>query len=266
MSQFECPALTAEVPNFRDLGGVPAGSGREFRRGVIFRSQALTGLSDEAQAELIALGLTHVVDLRMERERIDLPVTVPSQIRVVIADVIGDSHSEGAAAAGQASSAAGTQQSAVASPPGGVDMMIETYRNFIQLDAAQRAYGGFARAVLASDGSLAVYCAAGKDRTGWAAAFLQNFAGVDEATAIEEYAKSNTHLVSRYAPRIESVRAAGGDLEAFKALVNANPDYLAAAFEHMRALYGNIEGYMAKGLGLTPQELVLLESRVVTNH
>jgi protein-tyrosine phosphatase len=230
---------------------------------VVFRTQALSGLSDEAQAELLAIGLTRVVDLRMGRERIDLPVTVPASIAVVVADVVGDTDADGAAAAGQA--ATGNDDQPLPSPrPGGKDMMLETYRNFVQLPAAQAAYGSFARTVLEGDGAVAVYCAAGKDRTGWAAAFLQSFAGVDEATAIDEYAQSNIHLVTRYGPRIESMRESGGDLEAFKALVNADPDYLAEAFAHMRALYGDIEGYLTKGLGLSQAELASLEARIVT--
>ncbi|MDP2287624.1 MAG: tyrosine-protein phosphatase [Actinomycetota bacterium] len=257
------PALNAEVPNFRDLGGVPAGADREFCRGVVYRTQALSGLSEQAQAELLSLGLTRVVDLRMEQERTDLPVTVPAGIEVTVADVIGDVAVSGAAAAGAATTGRQSQQAVSASPPGGKDMMLETYRNFIRLPAAQAAYGAFAKAVISSDGAIAVYCAAGKDRTGWAAAFLQNFAGIDEATAIQEYARSNEYLVSRYEPRIESVRASGGDLEAFSALVNADPDYLAEAFSFMHARYGDIEGYLTKALGLTQQELARLENRIV---
>ncbi len=257
------PALTTEVPNFRDLGGVPAGPGREVRRGVVYRTQALTGLSSQAQSALLELGLTKVIDLRMARERQDLPVSLPNQIAVVVADVVGDVVDSGAAAAGAAATGQGSGQPANASPPGGKDMMLETYRNFVQKPAAQKAYGSVARELAAGEGAMAVYCAAGKDRTGWAAAFLQHFAGVDEATAIQEYARSNALLVSRYEPRIESVRASGGDLEAFKALVAADPDYLAEAFACMRTQYGDIESYMVNGLGLSADELVKLEARLV---
>ena len=263
MNEQLFPALTAEVPNFRDLGGVPAGPGREFRRGVVYRTQALTGLSSQAQAELRALGLTRVIDLRMENERVDLPVSVPDGIAVLVADVVGDARASGAAAAGAAATGQESQGAAEASPPGGKDMMLETYRNFVRSPAAQKAYGSFARAVATEDGSVAVYCAAGKDRTGWAAAFLQSFAGVDEATAIEEYAKSNTYLVTRYEPRIESVRASGGDLVALKALVSADPDYLAEAFAFMRKEFGDVESYMSMGLGLSQDELSRLHGRVV---
>ncbi len=260
------PALTAEVPNFRDLGGVPAGPGREFRRGIVYRTQALTGLSSSAQAELLQLGLSRVIDLRMAKERRDLPVSLPTQIEVVVADVVGDVVDSGAAAAGAAATGQGSGQPANPSPPGGKDMMLETYRNFVQKPAAQKAYSSVARQVAMGEGAIAVYCAAGKDRTGWAAAFLQHFVGVDEATAIQEYARSNALLVSRYEPRIESVRASGGDLEAFKALVAADPDYLAEAFAFMRKLYGDIESYLINGLGLSMHELSSLEARLASSR
>lgn len=262
MNEQLFPALTAEVPNFRDLGGVPAGEGREFRSGVVFRTQALVGLSPQAQAELQTLGLTQVVDLRMANERTDLPVTLPAGIEVLVADVIGDIAQSAAATAGAAATGRDIGKQA-ANSPGGKLMMLETYRNFVQLPAAQAAFGAFARTVAQQGSVVAVYCAAGKDRTGWAAAFLQNFAGVDEATAIEEYAKSNTYLVSRYGPRIDRVRAAGGDVDAFKALVNADPDYLAEAFACMRESYGDIEAYLSKALGLSQEELDQLEMRIV---
>ena len=257
------PALTAEVPNFRDLGGVPAGPGREFRRGVVYRTQALTGLSEQAQSELVKLGLTCVVDLRMASERVDLPVTVPDGIAVQVADVVGSAPTSAAAAAGAAATGHDSAPSSPASPAGGKDMMLETYRNFVRSPAAQAAYGAFARTVATEEGSIAVYCAAGKDRTGWAAAFLQNLAGVDESTAIDEYAKSNANLVTRYQPRMEKVLESGGDVEAFRALVNADPDYLAEAFAFMRAEFGDIEGYASRALGLSPDELALLRDRIV---
>ena len=59
------------------------------------------------------------------------------------------------------------------------------------------------------------------------------------------------------------MRESGGDLDAFRALVAANPDYLAEGFSFMRARYGDIEGYMTKALGLSQQELTSLEKRIV---
>ncbi|MFA7324568.1 MAG: tyrosine-protein phosphatase [Candidatus Nanopelagicales bacterium] len=258
--------LLAEQPNFRDLGGVPAGPGREFRRGVVYRAQALTGLSDEATSALRSLGLSHVVDLRMERERRELPVALPPHMTVVVADVMADLADNGAVAAGSAMSSNdddATVKVERAAPAGGRDMMLETYRNFVRLPSAKAGYGAFVRCVIEADGATAVYCAAGKDRTGWAAAFLQAFVGVDEDTVIAAYTQSNRNLVGRYTGRIQEVRDSGGDVEAFLAVVDAHPDYLGAAFEFMGSEYGDVEGYLIKGLGLSERDLAALERRLV---
>lgn len=252
-------ALHAEILNFRDLGGFPVGSGLEFRRGVVYRTQALTGLSPLAVAELSALGITHAVDLRMDHERSSLPVHLPVSMTVVVADVMAGRADSAVAEAGAAESGG---REAAPRPTSGREMMAQTYRDFIRLPSAQAAYAEFLRTVIAADGATAVYCAAGKDRTGWAAALLQTFAGVDPAVVSLEYAASNERLVTRYAPRIQAERDAGGDVEALLALVDANPDYLASALDCMVDEYGDVDTYVGRGLGLSARERELLRGRV----
>ena len=52
------------VFNFRDLGGYPAGPGRQTRWRTLFRADALDRLPDKSQRALIDLGLRTVIDLR----------------------------------------------------------------------------------------------------------------------------------------------------------------------------------------------------------
>jgi protein-tyrosine phosphatase len=263
MGDVPVSALQAEILNFRDLGGFSVGPGREFRRGVVFRTQALTGLSLEAVAELRDLGITHAVDLRMEHERTSLPVILPPSMTVVIADVMAQRADSAVVEAGAATSAgSGSSVTEHSRPTSGRAMMAETYRDFIRLPSAQAAYAQFLRTVIEADGATAVYCAAGKDRTGWAAALLQTFAGVDPAVVSHEYVASNEHLVSRYAPRIQAERDSGGDVDALLALVDANPDYLASALACLVDDYGDVDGYLIHGLGLSERDLELLRDRV----
>src|SRR5690349_4109555 len=57
--------------NARDLGGLPAGSGRT-RHGVLLRSDALDQLTAADVDRLVAVeGLAHVVDLRSAHERVE---------------------------------------------------------------------------------------------------------------------------------------------------------------------------------------------------
>ena len=56
------------VSNFRDIGGYTTCSGHHIRRGLIFRSADLSGLTTEGKAKLEALGLCSIFDLRREEE------------------------------------------------------------------------------------------------------------------------------------------------------------------------------------------------------
>src|SRR4029077_6810404 len=55
-------------PNLGEVGGYPAAGGRRTRWRTLLRSDELTALSPQAQADLVALGVRQVVDLRWPDE------------------------------------------------------------------------------------------------------------------------------------------------------------------------------------------------------
>ena len=54
--------------NLRDVGGYPAAGGRRTRWRTLLRSDELTVLPQEAQADLLAMGVRQVIDLRWPDE------------------------------------------------------------------------------------------------------------------------------------------------------------------------------------------------------
>ena len=54
--------------NFRDLGGYPTDDGGQVKRGLLFRSGAMTGLTDKDQNYLDSFGFKTIVDLRSIEE------------------------------------------------------------------------------------------------------------------------------------------------------------------------------------------------------
>ena len=257
-----------EFSNFRDLGGVPARDGRTFTPGVVFRTQALVDPAPQVLDALLGLGLSSAVDLRMDHERSELPIDLPSSVEVVIADVAADIAKKNAITEAGAAAAPRRVDKKAYVPSvnmaGGYNMMLSMYRNLVNIDSAKLGYAQMLRSVAMTDGSVAVFCAAGKDRTGWGAAMIQSFAGVDSDLIIESYLETNKNLVDRYASAIEDVKNAGGDVEAFMAVVSSNADYLAEAFTTVEATYGDIERYFVQGLGLNDDELALLERRLLS--
>src|SRR6185369_6707580 len=59
--------------NFRDLGGHRTADGRTVRRGHVFRSAHLGGLTDADRAALDRLGVRTIVDLRGVNEAAETP-------------------------------------------------------------------------------------------------------------------------------------------------------------------------------------------------
>src|ERR1700691_5813829 len=59
----------ASFANLRDLGGHVGAHGKTLRRGRVYRSANLASDSHDVIAQLAALGVTAIVDLRANKER-----------------------------------------------------------------------------------------------------------------------------------------------------------------------------------------------------
>jgi protein-tyrosine phosphatase len=260
--------IRSEYSNFRDVGGFPARDGRTFTSGVVFRTQALVDPAPEVRDALMSLGLSAVVDLRMDHERAELPIELPDSVKVVIANVASDfAKKNGLTEAGAAASPRRLDKNAYvpsANLSGGYNMMMDMYRGLVNMESAKAGYAQMLRSIIDTDGSVAIFCAAGKDRTGWASALLQSFAGVDDQLIIDSYLETNKNLHDRYASAIEDVKKSGGDLEAFMAVVSSNGDYLVEGFKTLRSTYGNTVSYFVDGLGFNNQDLEVLERRILS--
>jgi protein-tyrosine phosphatase len=267
LSEAQNAALLAAAPNFRDVGGFQTSSRRTLRVGRLFRAGDFSSLSSDGEAAFSALGIADVYDLRTDAERTKRPNRLPSDVELVIADVLGDAPHGGAAAfapilQGSTSMSIDTVNAAIGDGKGR-DLMLGTYRNFLGLDSANASYRRFVTGVATGKGAIAFHCTAGKDRTGWAAAILQLFAGVDHATVMAQYLLSNERTGKAFGARVAAFGEAGGDQGALQTMVDVHPEYLDAALTEMAERYGDIEGYLRRGLGLSDDELQALSQRLL---
>ena len=60
--------LASHVENARDLGGVALGENAKVASGLLFRGPPLSGLTERGCADVSALGIRSVIDLRVESE------------------------------------------------------------------------------------------------------------------------------------------------------------------------------------------------------
>jgi len=246
--------------NFRDLGGYFTADGRQVRRGLLFRSGVMTGLTPADQDYLAGFDFQRVVDLRSTEERELYPnrwaaaqsielVAHDYSMREIVERMMGDD--------GQ--------------PRG----MGELYRGFpSQLEPQLKL---FFDELLADNVPLVVNCSAGQDRTGFSSALLLLALGVPREVVMQDYLVS-----TRYRrPEIERgdvdlavaaeenffaqlmLRYSEGD-EAKAAqplLTEDGVPFLRFALDQVEQDFGSIEAYLDERIGVDAEDRERLRER-----
>jgi protein-tyrosine phosphatase len=229
--------------NFRDLGGYPGKDGRTVRWRQIFRSNHLGHLTTADIEVVRGLGLRNAFDFRGTEERA-VAICALEEIAVhslpieptVVAEL-------------RALAASGTSLSSAEA----TDVMRGSYRNYVR-NNTPRFRALFAH-LLEDEAPLVIHCTAGKDRTGFACALILHALSVPADVIAQDYL-----LTNRFYRRDPS---SGTDLpeEVRRVLASVEASFLAAAFDLVRADYGDLEGYFQQGLGVGPRERTALQGR-----
>ena len=252
-----------QIPNFRDAGGLGTGS---LRPGIVYRSSQLSDLTDGQQAELVALGIVTVFDLRTDGEASAKPDRLPPGVRGVHLDVLADAP-DSAAASMQALGSRSPDVAAIDAEIGAGRaraLMLRTYRDIVLLPSARAAYRSMLREFATASGATVVHCTAGKDRTGWGIALLQHVAEVADDDIVADYLASSAPITAAYAPMLEAFAAAGGDADSLADLIMVRAEYLSSALDAAAADYGSIRGYLSDGLGLDACDVASVRERLTT--
>ncbi|MEJ2886809.1 tyrosine-protein phosphatase [Actinomycetospora aeridis] len=168
--------------NFRDLGGLPAGTGRRTRHGVLFRSDTLQALTDADVGMLVErLGLEAVIDLRVGPEAVE-----QGRGPLVTRDVTYLN--------------APLREAEPNDEPPARQALLFSLQH---LEAPTSVLGSVVRAAAAFAGRpTVVHCAAGKDRTGLVVTLLLALAGVETEAIVADYLASGPNMdavVARFA-------------------------------------------------------------------
>jgi protein-tyrosine phosphatase len=105
------------------------------------------------------------------------------------------------------------------------------------------------------------HCAAGKDRTGVAAALLLELAGVDDETIIEDYAVTERLLAPLKDQWLPQMRERGFDETKAAALLAAPRADVEATLRHLRERFGDGEGY-ARAIGVADSAISAVRARL----
>ena len=231
--------------NFRDLGGYTGAEGRRMRRGRVFRSDHLAGLTANDLAALQTLGLTHSIDFRGEAEAAALPYRIAGVSKLAMAiEPTVIRRLRALLAAGQVPSTEET-----------VALMCETYLNFVHEHGP--TFARFLRHLLVHPTPVVFHCTAGKDRTGFAAALLLSLLGVERSTIMQDYL-----LTNQLYRRTLSVEGAG-PAHVMEVVWQVQPVFLQAAFDAIERDYGGVAAYLIGPAGMQADELAHLRQTLL---
>ena len=243
------PMLLNTIRNIRDLGGTPTADGRTIRLRCLIRSAHLGSASEE---DLLTLrrdcGLSAVLDLRTEQERLEKPDHAAGLDYYAI-PVIDDLR-------------AGITHEQAAEQKEFPDMAF-LYRLMITRPATQ---AGFARVLHRiftwdySQGAMLWHCTEGKDRCGMTTALTLEALGVDRDTILQDYLETNRTSLLRARAVYERLLPIRGETFArsvYRAYV-ADERYIRAAWDAMG------ENYLTETLQIPLAEIDAFREKVLT--
>jgi protein-tyrosine phosphatase len=243
MQDARIPRLTG-ILNFRDLGGYATRDGRVVRWNRLYRSAALHRMTVEDRGYLTSLGIRYAYDLRSSSERTGQPSRIHELPDLVYRAA---DHDE------MPGDIPRLMRSRKLQPAQSQAIMLDLYRQLPQI--FRGAYAELFQHMAAGELPLLFNCAAGKDRTGVAAALVLTALGVPRELVIEDYLLTEqffeqTCAYVRNGPYANLFTEA--DRAIWEPFVRADATYLQAMFDYLDVQYGGVSAYLRDELGLTP--------------
>jgi protein-tyrosine phosphatase len=244
----------ASADNFRDLAGPGEGyetsDGKHVKQGVIYRSNALA-LTPADVTTLEGLGITAVYDLRTPSEITAKPDVAIAGATNTNIDIVGD----------QVTAAAASFDT----PELASAFLEDMNRQFVNNPAQRAHFGELLTSIANTEGPQLIHCTAGKDRTGWSSAILLSIAGVSREDINANYLLTNEYSKDSIAKTTQTIAQQKGQPAAYAygRLLGVQQSYLDAGFDEINAEYGSVDNYLTKGLGLSPETITAIKTKLV---
>ena len=249
--------------NARDLGGYIGADGRRVKWGQLYRTGALDKLDAGDLDYLARLELRRVVDFRSEQELLAGPDRLPAGV-------------EYRSLAMFPRSGKGQNILQMLRDP---DLLNATDTAQLMRDINRQLVRNYTPEYrewlrqLATEESAApqiFHCAAGKDRTGLAAAILLSALGVSRDQIMADYLLSANYTggykgrfqgILRLLQIIPPMSLLRIKISALRPLMTVEANFLEAAFDEAEQRYGSFEAYLREGLGVDEQLRARLRAR-----
>ncbi|SCW78054.1 protein-tyrosine phosphatase [Sphingobium faniae] len=231
--------------NLRDMGGLRSLDGRVLRHGMLFRSGSLHEIEAESADALAALGLQTICDFRAPDERLDQPTPlVGDLVEIVSWDDAQDLTHRGLA------------EGEMRTREDGRRAVMKIYEQLPVLHLEK--YRVMFERLVAGKVPMLFHCAAGKDRTGIAAALILEAIGVSRSDILEDYAASEklVHYLSLFRkdaqrnPRSVVARYLQKPESFVSAVLSSDPAYLDHGLASIADRWGSTEAYLEREMRL----------------
>ncbi|RED37386.1 tyrosine-protein phosphatase [Paenibacillus sp. VMFN-D1] len=252
--------------NFRDMGGYKTVDGRKVKRGLFFRSDELTSLSEQDLTVFRALNIKTIFDYRDEREARHKPDPLIPGIINVRHSAVPEVQATQINLAGRMDKHERSSHYIVDLINSGFfkqfraeDLLLELYSRLAINNPAYKRLIDLIR--LPDRLGLLHHCTAGKDRTGVGSAIILLALGVPEATIMEDYLLTNEIMKVYNAEqlRLLSDQVSEVELRNVEQMLGVKEVFMEAVFRSIKDNYGSIEVYLNEEFGLGQEEREILQ-------
>lgn len=242
----------SEAVNFRDIGGHETSDYRTVKRGLVYRSDHLSRLTEKDQQLLQCLRFKIVIDLRTVREQQNAPDLLPPDGSIRLQSMpVQVNNFDPATVMYRLKTGDDAWLS--------MDFFIKLYQSY--LDDFGPVWGKVLNLAASSHNlPLVFHCTGGKDRTGICAALLLKALGVPDASIIADHDLSNVYNTERLQPIYAKFAAIGIGAERIAPYLQAPIEPLTGMFDHLKKKYGTIEDYLLTKAGLDRTTLSALQA------
>lgn len=230
------------IPNLRDIGGYPAGTGQRVRMDRVYRSGRLSDASPADLAWLQAQGVRWICDLRSHSEMISEADRIPAGARYSHLPPVNPDHRA-------------VQVLRLLFDRNFVpDLLPDLYTRVMLETNAPLFRTLFEQLANADNLPAIIHCTAGKDRTGITSALLLALLGVPDDIICADYTLSNyeypffASVTGKLFPGTRFFGLADADMRHW---LIADSAVMADTLAYIRRNYGSVESYLLKRAGIS---------------
>jgi protein-tyrosine phosphatase len=238
------------IENARDMGTLVTHDGQVVRTGMLIRSGCLAKASDSDVAVLKEkYQLSNVFDFRFEAEANAAPDRIIDGVSYTHLSTLPKAFIEGFASSGRSDTASVDMKDMVkvlmkyAFDPKAQTMARKLYPAIVTDSLAQCYYGEFLRGVLHAKGGVLWHCSQGKDRAGWASAFVLAALGASREVIVKDFDPSNQSYAGKVEALATQLRGKDGADEAMafiQAMVGVSRENFEATLDLIDQRYGSL--------------------------